>query len=431
LVWAALVFTAFLYVPFLFNILSSPFLPAEDPSAVVALFERWQNFFEPFHWVILSGRDLPLLLFLLVFLWILEAGPRVPPLAYVCFSFLPVASLAYSVDRGAYLVGIALVLSWLLYRTAPAKSPFWISTLLGVLGSALTLGYAVHWNYSGFFHYVFGELPRYKMFTDKLPYPIHEPKFALALIALAFIPFRLLQRFLAFKLVQKGAFIPVLRAFLVQNAIGLALACVALACFRNVLERPDLDHLASNSLWTFLFLIWELSLSPKPPFQKGTTRPALAIVCILVLLMSGLGLYRVFRFDLMEKNFPFQRSDSTFLSQDRLETVAFLGSVLKKDEPFFAFTVDASWYYLLDRPCPTRYPCLWVAAPRTLQEDVIASLEAKRVRWVLYPSGEWVSNIDGIPDAERFPYVDRYLRDHFRFYKKAGGQGIWVRKTKA
>ncbi len=302
-------------------------------------------------------------------------------------------------------------------------------TLAGWACGSLVLGLFLQWNYNGFIRFVFGDLPRYKLMTDELAYPIHDPRFVFVLLALAFYVFRMVVSFSRISFGKKKPLAERTRVFLLEYGVQALLLLLALFCFRNVLERPVLDHLAYNFIWIYLLILldvfhscrkfWEGRLFKKLSWGAGISGAALLALC----------LYRLTAFDQWEKNFPLKREDPSFLTEDRRQVVAFLKKELKEGEPFFALTNDASWYYLLDRPSPTPYPCLWVAAPMAFQRQVVESLERKKVRIILYKNSFWGSSIDDIPDTQRFPAVTRYIQDHYVPYKKIADQEIWRRKS--
>ncbi len=434
-VWAfaALLSVAFFYVPFIFDGLVEPFLRSTDPAAVLDAFQKWRPWLEPFHWIILSGRDLLVLAFLAVVGRMgefISRGPLKKEKARFFFaaaglSLIPLLAMAYSVDRGIYLLGTGAffsVLFYFLFSRKDARALYVWALAAGLLAGLLALGAAIQWNGGGFARYVFLDLPRYKMLTDKLAYPLGlgGGKFFLAAGLAALALFRWTQAWLSFP----GP----ARDFFARYAVETALLFLGLFCFRNILERPDLDHLACDSLWLFLFFLFGL-------FRRGQSlKPGIfsrvfpRVILALALLTGGLGLVRLERQDLLEKNFPSCRTDRDFLDPQRLAAVDRLNAELKPGEPFFTWGVDASWYYLLHRACPTPYPCLWVAAPADFQRQVVQCLEVGKVRLVLKPGGDWVSNIDGISDEARFPIVSAYIRANYVFWQKAGTQEIWIRK---
>jgi len=439
--FAVLILTAVFSVPFLFDIGVEPFIRPHEPENIVNVFMRWESPFSFFHRIILSDRDFWVMAFLLAFLAFLENARADFPLKkrfefwFSTFSlaFVPWLALADSVDRGVYLIAAAFILSaWFILCFFKKKGflPVYVSgSVMGGLCGFVVLGMVSHWNYSGFFNFVFDVLPRYKLLTDALPYPIHDLQFILVLFLLSFYCFRMTQAFLRLIFFEKLKTTEALRVFLFQDGVRTVLLIFSLFCFRNVLERPVFDHLAYNFICIFLLVIWDVFLIFRNFFEGKFFRRLSYGMGILGLIFIGLSAYRLIEFDQWEKNFPLKMSDDSFLSEDRRQVVSFMRVELKVGEPFFAFTNDASWYYLLDRVCPTAYPCLWVASPKVFQQQVVDSLERKKIRIILYKNSFWASDIDDIPDTERFPIITQYIQDHYVPYKKIADQEIWIRKS--
>jgi hypothetical protein len=434
--FAALTAVALLYVPFVFDVVRESFVFPHAPANILSAFAQWEPWFGLLNWINFSSRDLSTFVFLSALIGVtrqLEKNGAAGRVGLFGFSFLfyftPWLALGDSLDRGLYLFCLSFLFSGFFHFSGlirPAVKRFYgAGFLAGGTAGFLVLGFLLRWNYPGFFKFAFGELPRYKLMTDALEYPLGDFRFLFTLGALAFIAFRMVQKLLGLKASGKKSWAWTLEAWGKGHWTEGALALLAFFCFRNTLERPDLDHLAANSLWVALFLWVDFHKSVRVPFSKTGVRALVALGCLLALLC----VYRLSRFDLLERNFPLGQTDESFLTPDRQATVAFLKKNLGSAEPFFAFSNDASWYYLLNRPTPTRYPCLWVAAPRPFQQEVIGDLEAQKTRLVLYKNEDWSSQIDGIPDVKRFPVIDQYLRKNYVPYRKIGDQEIWIRKA--
>jgi hypothetical protein len=109
---------------------------------------------------------------------------------------------------------------------------------------------------------------------------------------------------------------------------------------------------------------------------------------------------------------------------------------MKPGDSFFTLDPYPSWYYLLDRPCPTRFPIAFLAAPPEFQREIIRQLESSEVRFVLYMkdrpdrSTSYTSprhRIHNIPHTERLPILVRYLRSKHRVQKRILDHEIWIR----
>jgi hypothetical protein len=435
-----LISAAVFSIPFLFDTAVEPFVRPHQPENIVRVFSQWEFWLAPFHWMILTGRDLLPMAFLLAFLFLLEYA-RHPPqprdafklgFSAFCFSFIPWLALAHSVDRGIYLTAAGFVFSaafvFYFLKKRDSLRAYLGGTAAGLILGSLVLGHFLQWNYEGFVSFVFGFLPRYKLLTDSLHYPIHDFRFALVLFLLSFCFFRetdKLLRLIRFEQMTPGE---ALWVFFLEDGVQIALLTMGLFCFRNVLERPVLDHLAYNSIFIFLLIVFEFFNRFRVFFEGRLFRKMFLGILAFALALVVLSFYRLISFNQWDQNFPLKTPDDSFLSEDRRQVVAFLKGELKDGELFFAFTNDASWYYLLNRPSPTAYPCLWVAAPKVFQQQVVESLERNKIRIILYKNNYWGSSIDDIHDTERFPVITRYIQEYYVPYKKIADQEIWIRK---
>lgn len=88
---------------------------------------------------------------------------------------------------------------------------------------------------------------------------------------------------------------------------------------------------------------------------------------------------RIFKADLIKKNFPFGIEDSKWIPADYKRTIAFLKNNIGENEDFLSMTNEAIWYYFIDRPSPVRFPVIWFAAPDFYQNEVVEDLKGKNV----------------------------------------------------
>jgi hypothetical protein len=122
------------------------------------------------------------------------------------------------------------------------------------------------------------------------------------------------------------------------------------------------------------------------------------------------------------------RPDSFYLPGGYLRTAEVLRENLGPDESFFTMTSEALWYYLVDRPCPTRFPVVWFAAPAFYQEEIIRDLERNNTKLVLYRNAAPSNGIDGISNERRLPLVAAYLKEHYEPWQKIEDHEIWIRR---
>ena len=87
-------------------------------------------------------------------------------------------------------------------------------------------------------------------------------------------------------------------------------------------------------------------------------------------------------------------------------------------EPIFDFADSGVYYFLADRPNPTRFPQIAYASPKPLQKEVIADLERTKPKLTIY--GEWKTDL--------LPLVAEYLQSHYTEVIQLGKVAIWERR---
>ena len=64
-----------------------------------------------------------------------------------------------------------------------------------------------------------------------------------------------------------------------------------------------------------------------------------------------------------------------------------------------------------------------------MQQEIVEALEVDQTQLVIFKTGGWFDNIDGIPSEERHPVVARYLSQHYRLAIDINGVQILKRKS--
>jgi hypothetical protein len=358
-----------------------------------------------------------------------RAGRLLPP-AFL-LGFWPVLGFWYSVDRGFYLSATFVVVLALVLLLLPGRS----LRGLFVLGSAagggvgILVGLAIlRGGMAAFVEFVFVVMPRYKELMDGYVFHVFEMPYLLATLLVAVNTFWVFRLFLCHVRAAGNRFLPGLREFARADLLTITLAALGVFFFRSALGRADITHLAyvtSPSVILFVYLVARSVLAPtlaRPTaFRLARTGFLTAVVVLAVA-----GLVRVAAGGLLVWNFPYNVPDDEFIADDYKGLIRFLRSHLEDGDDFFAMTPEASWYYFLDRPSPTRFPVVWFAAPDFYQEEVVQELENHHVLYVLYRNK--TSKMSDMDMQTRMPIIDRYLRRHYRPYRNFDHNELWVRK---
>jgi hypothetical protein len=391
----------------------------------------------------IPGRDISTFFFLLAFVTLAHAinKPKFQftfrtAVAFLSFAFFPVASMAYSVDRGFYICATFCVFVPLILSGLPRQDryPAVAILFLGVALGLWVLAIALHWEFRPFFDFTFRVMPRYKELMDGFVFPFRAAKYLLVVLLIAWNSYWVAAEIMA-AIHRRSTESPVrgdsLSLFR-RHIVELGLLFISLCFFRSALGRSDWEHVRYSCplvliLWMYLLIrYWLHGALEKSKFLKVSLR--YLVVCF-VLTLSLLGTYKILRTNQLADNFPLNRADADYLPPSYRAASAFLTANLTGNESFFAMTSEGVWYYLIDRPSPCRFPVVWFAMPPFYQQGIVRDLSAHNVKFVLYKNGSAASNIDHVSSGERLPIVDRYIRENYRYYTTVADNEFWIKKS--
>jgi len=126
--------------------------------------------------------------------------------------------------------------------------------------------------------------------------------------------------------------------------------------------------------------------------------------------------------------FPLNKTDAEFIPPNYARTISFLKKNLGDDENFFTLTSEASWYYLVNKPCPARFNVVWFAMPAFFQKEIVEDLQQNNVKFIIYRNNCWSNKIDGFDNETRLPIVTDYVKHNYRRLGRIDDNEIWVRK---
>ena len=229
--------------------------------------------------------------------------------------------------------------------------------------------------------------------------------------------------------------------------LALLVLLHGMAQFRSALGRSDIGHILSalTPLLTLLMLVSEgvLFAAYRRLRTGGRRRRATALGILLLLAALAVGIWRLYA-----------RPPVTELAQQNaaaptmpVSTWAPIGGAALEGEhtaslrrmveaiqrhvpagaPFYDFTNQPAYYFLAERPSPSRYLMAAYAATPAQQRRVIAELEQARPRLLIYSTENWTGAPDGIPNRERQPLLAAYLERHYAPAEVIDGNSIWLR----
>jgi len=353
------------------------------------------------------------------------------------FSFVPVVSFAYSIDRGFYngaAYAILLVLLFLFFfNVKGSRIVFLVSTAVGLFLGTIVLGWALRWDYSAFIRFAVLQMPKFKELMDGKLYPIWTRFGFTAVILIAINTMWVASRFLREWRDSGRKFIKGTHSFLSNYLLEFALLLISIFAFRSALGRSEFGHIAYSVSFTYVLSIvivlkyylshWVKSLNARKVF--------IVVVAIILAVVCVDCVYRGKAKGLLTTNFPTRRhlSDAFFIPEIYQPTISFFKKNLSGDESFVTMTNEASWYYFVDKPSPTRFPVAWFAAPVPYQEEFVRQLKKGNVKYVLYRDISDARDMDGITAEKRLPIIFDYIHKNYRFLTNLYRSEIWVRRN--
>lgn len=333
-------------------------------------------------------------------------------------SLIPFLAIAYSVDRGFYLLTahFFIVLPSIFF-ISHKKSIYRIGliSILGIGTGILVLFVALQYQFSAFFDYVFLTMPKYKEWLDGYLYKFN--KFKYQNIALLFSLATILLSAFVYN-VKKSNF----KSLISSVWFELLFFAISIFLFRNALGRSDWSHVMYSTSFLLLFIIFMIDKIWFPTINHK--------IITLISLTIGLtfGVYTVsvgLKSGSFSRMFNLNQSDQEILPQHYFETKSFLIKNNVKDRDFYPLTSDATWFYVLGLRCPNRFPSMWFAAPNFYQWDVVNGLAKNKTTFILYNDLNNSGSFDGISNAERSPIIMNFIHENYAFDTVVSGNEIW------
>lgn len=353
------------------------------------------------------------------------------------FSFIPLASFGYSIDRGFYLFAVYLIVSPLLYffffRRSIFRIRYLISSFLGLSSAMVLLVLLLRGGFVEFFKFTFLVMPRYKELMDGKVYPIHDVWFLAICILIAANLYWVILKLIKEFYLNSGELVLSIKNFMEKYLIEFCLLLLSIFTFRSALGRSDWEHVAYNSFTTYIlsayiFIKYYLhSILHRYRLNRLFTY----FLVFLIISISSLYIYRIYDENLVVENFPFKIRDSEFIPANYKAAISFLKNNLNDEDKFVTMTSEASWYYFIDRPCPIRFPIVWFATPYFYQNEMVEGLQKSNVKFILYKNGGKPNRIDGFDNEIRLPIVIDYIKKNYVFFKKIDDNEIWIKNVNA
>ena len=349
------------------------------------------------------------------------------------FSFIPLASFTYSVDRGYYLCAAYILLFPIILMLLPKEKKyniyFFLSAFVGISSSIIFIGILLKGNFSPFIEYLM-LLPQYKGFLDGCKYPINRFFFIGVCSIIAFNFYWITTIFLVKIYHNKSHFFSGVFEFVKENLIEITVLILSVFTFNNALSRSDLGHIIYSTMLTYCFFSYILftHVLPLTIFRWIQQKYIKQLTVLTIVVIISFFFYSIIFVNSIKTKFPFGVDDSKWIATSYARTADFLIKNLNKDEDFLTLTNEAIWYYLVNKPCPVRFPVIWFAAPEPYQKEVVEDLKTKNVKYIIFNNSHWANSIDGIPNKKKLPIIYEYVKKNYIFYKKIYDNELLIRK---
>ncbi len=245
--------------------------------------------------------------------------------------------------------------------------------------------------------------------------------------------------------VIKLTYLAVHRRFENEDWKLVLLLMAGITFFRTALGRSDYVHLifATPPFWLLCILLLERpvisiasDLRKSETMLKRVNTHTRAVLTVILLLTFGWYLFTAYkplqaaegRLRVLTSHGAIPGNDHIPLSIERggrtrvpkqqadslEQIVEYIQTHTEPDEYIFDFTNHGAYYFLANRPNPTRYYLAAYAATEKMEKEVVVDLERKRPKYVLaYPNENAPSGFGG-GNTDDQVIIGKYLRSHYQ-----------------
>ncbi len=354
--------------------------------------------------------------------------------------FISMSCLAFSIDRGIYLTvpTIIILISTILI---PKEKPLWlfIPSIIGFTAGFLLLGFAIQWSYAEFFDFSFLKLPKYRdHLTGEALYFGRSRRGTLQktfpLILISGNTMWLLIQFIRTIINDKKSLWLQVQRFFTNYFMEISLLLLSGIYFRSALGNSSIGHIKYVSHLPYIFLLYIFFKKYIGNPEKNTKLHKKYYIFTTYILQIFLIVLFFSNFNIqVDKLFTFKTQiteDEIVVPDSYKKASAFLKNELSDNDTFVSLSTEAIWYYLLDKPCPTRFPTTWFAAPSFYQEEFVEDIKKASPKIILYNTETSpVNSYYKIPNQKKFSIIFNYIHEYYEPYTNIEGHEIWKKKT--
>ncbi len=346
-------------------------------------------------------------------------------------SAIPLASFAYSTERGLYLtIGATLAITLLMWVFVKRWSMAYLAAVAGgaVAGTCL-LGLSIRWAFPEFLSHVFVMLPQVHGLGFSLPYPF-ESTFGIAPVILTALNLAWLAHRFVVQSTRMPSFREAVRRYAETNFVEILLFVLGLLFYVSALGRAGEGHIYYSGGLVFLLSVVILFRHfAREALAQFSVRHRFRFGIGVVLVTAGVVLYLIPGIHASQWfRFPLGASDDEAIGENYRNAVDFIGDSLSAQSQFLTLTSEGVWEYFLGRPSPTRFPIVIYALPVAYQDELVMDMETGHVDMILRKNNYSANGVDSISFEKRLPRVARYISENFESYRTFEDQELWRRK---
>lgn len=360
-----------------------------------------------------------------------EHGERVRLALLGALGLLCGAAFFYSVDRGLFLLVLnGLIGVFLLGFTAEGESyrpqitGSWQPKLkrVGVLAGGFLLTMLVGLTVLGttafgsFLNITFYALPKFEGLMFNNPFPSFSDNSWLTWMPVVLV--------ILLVLAVAKTTLWTTKSFSRELIFALTLIIFGIVFLQAAAGMADAPHMAYATPALFVAAFYTLSMVISKVKTDPTTLHLAKVwpLMLAIILMFTPSVFNLFRLpEINQVSFKYAKEfrhlptmgDNAWLPQQVKDTKDYIAAHTKANDPVFVFTSQPIYYYLINRPNPSRFYTTWFADPKPYTLELLNDLQKNPPKYIIYQTGSYYDRPDFIPMSERIPEVDSWIQHNY------------------
>ena len=193
----------------------------------------------------------------------------------------------------------------------------------------------------------------------------------------------------------------------------------AVLCIKAGTNRIDVTKMRQVTAPIYFAGFIIICLAVQTAYRHRARRAAL--IAPIIFMLAAFAIFSQLNFSKIIQQPHYRRSnvrqylamtklpDSYWESPETARVTDYLKAHTSSKDPIFVLPADPAYYYLADRPNPTRFFISWYADPQPYTNEMLADLKKNPPKVVVYQDKTWMNAPDGIDMTKRLPEVSSWL----------------------